>query len=76
MLEDCHNLVITLFLVNKLVIIFSRGCYKVVATLFLVNNLVTILSQGCNFYVYGLFLRIDKIHKNLKIFPQKFLPIW
>ena len=52
---DYHNLVTTLFLVNKLITIFSQGCYKIVAVRkllqhFLVNNPVTILSQLCNFY--------------------------
>ena len=28
---DCHDLVTILFLVNKLVTIFSQGCYKIVA---------------------------------------------
>ena len=59
---DCHNLVTTLFLVNKPVTIFHKVvtrlllCQKVVTTLFLVNNLVTILSQDCyNFVIikYG-----------------------
>ena len=59
---DCHNLVTTLFLVNKLVTIFSQGCYKIVAML---NNLVTILSQDCYNFVISIW---DAVHQ---YFPRQ-----
>ena len=59
---DCHNLVTTLFLVNKLITIFSQGCYKIVVMSESCYNtvpckyLVTRLLQLCNFYM-GMILK-------------------